>query len=118
MEPKTVYQTDEHGRFLYPTTAHELFLSPGKYNVPYGAVETEPPDTETGKVQKWTDGVWKLVEDNRGKSLYVVHSGDKYSLSTVVEIDGESVTYHGAGPIPAWLAETPPVVTTPLSSDE
>ncbi|VVE74801.1 hypothetical protein PCA31118_04847 [Pandoraea captiosa] len=118
MEYKTVYQTDEHGRFLYPTTANELYLSPGEYNVPYGAVEIEPPVAVTGKVPKWTEGVWKLVEDNRGKTLYVAHSGDQYSLGSVIEIDGESVTYHGDGPIPAWLTETPAVVTTPPSSDE
>ncbi|MCI3205835.1 MULTISPECIES: phage tail protein [Pandoraea] len=113
MELKTVYQTDERGLFLYPTTAHELYLSPGEYNIPFGAVEAEPPVTEDGTVQKWIEGAWTVVEDNRHKRLYVARSAEEYQLGATIEINGESVTYHGDGPIPEWLTDTRPVVDVP-----
>ncbi|MBN4667202.1 phage tail protein [Pandoraea nosoerga] len=113
MEKKTVYQTDEHGFFLYSATAHELYLSPGNFNVPYGAVEVQPPTVESGKVPMWDGATWSVVEDHRDKTLYVAESGREYQLGTAVEIDGESVTYLGGGPIPPWLTlDAPPPVTS------
>ncbi|AIU27205.1 hypothetical protein LV28_12330 [Pandoraea pnomenusa] len=113
MEKKTVYQTDEHGFFLYSATAHELYLSPGNFNVPYGAVEVQPPTVESGKVPMWDGATWSVVEDHRDKTLYVAESGREYQLGTAMEIDGESVTYLGGGPIPPWLTlDAPPPVTS------
>ncbi|WP_353191951.1 phage tail protein [Pandoraea pnomenusa] len=114
MEEKTVYQTDAAGFFLYRTTAHELFLSPGEFNVPYGAVEAEPPAANDGSVPKWDGEKWMIVEDHRQKSLYVVATGAAYTLGDTVELNSESVTYDGGGPIPAWLTLDAPAPTNQL----
>ncbi|VVD98358.1 hypothetical protein PCO31110_02007 [Pandoraea communis] len=112
MESKVVYQADEVGFFLYPTMAYELYLSPGDFNVPYGAVEAQPPTVEGGMVPMWDGAAWSVVEDHRGKKLYVAHTGHEYQLGAAVDVSGESVTYHGGGPIPPWLTETAPEVST------
>lgn len=109
MEKKTVYQTDEHGFFLYPAIAHELYLSPGGFNVPYGAVEVQPPNVDGGMVSMWDGAAWSVVEDHRGTKLYVAESGREYQIGTALEVDGQSVTYHGGGPVPPWLTlDAPP----------
>lgn len=111
---KIVWQADLLGFLLYPTIAHELALQPGKYNVPFGAVELEPFAASAGMVNRATDDwtSWKLVEDHRQDRLYylsVPASNDavaqyaQYVMNTPVEIDGATVLYDGGGPIPGWL---------------
>lgn len=107
MKSKEFFQTDPSGFYLYPTQANELFLSPGSFNIPFGAVELPPPDAGPGMVQRWAGDAWSEVEDNRGASLYLSGSSEAYVLGSVVEIGNESVSYDGGGPIPDWLARTP-----------
>ncbi|VVE55305.1 hypothetical protein PIN31009_04955 [Pandoraea iniqua] len=114
MEEKIVYQTDESGFFLYQTTAHELFLSPGEFNVPYGAVEAEPPAVNEGSVSRWDGEKWTIVEDNRRKLLYVVTTSAPYTIGEPVDLVNETVRYDGGGPIPAWLTLGPLSPKDPL----
>ncbi len=106
MKSITVYQADENGHFLYQTTASELYLSPGNFNVPYCAVEVEPPVAAGGMVPKWDGLAWTIVEDHRHETLYVAETGQEYHYGAAVQIGGESVTFHGTGPIPHWLTTT------------
>ncbi|VVE72988.1 hypothetical protein PPN31119_04467 [Pandoraea pnomenusa] len=103
MKSKTVYQADQYGFFQYPTVANELPLSPGSFNVPYGAYEDAPPLFGSGMAAKRAGDRWAVVEDRRGQVFYLVSSGDEYRFGEVVEVDGESVTYDGGGAVPAWL---------------
>lgn len=115
MQSKAVYQTDEHGVFLYPAVAHELPLSPGQFNVPYLAVEAVPPNVDEGMVPLWNGSRWSAVEDHRQDKLYVASAGAKYQIGVSVQVDGESVTYYGIGPIPRWLTTEEP---TPIASGQ
>ncbi|KDD41757.1 hypothetical protein [Bordetella bronchiseptica] len=105
---KPVFQTDQDGLYLYETVANELSLAPGFFNVPYGAVEEEPPKPEPGVVARWTGVEWTLVEDYRGVELWIVETGQRYDLRTEVEFDGTAVSYPGWGEVPAWLTAVPP----------
>ena len=115
MESIIVYQADALGFFIYPTTAYELGLQPGDYNVPYGAKRTAPPEAPAGFVARSSGPEeWILVEDHRKDELYYVATpavGDTlavykpYSMGTLVVVDGQEFIYDGGGPVPSWLAE-------------
>ncbi|CAN0622121.1 conserved protein of unknown function [Burkholderia multivorans] len=108
MEVKIVYQTDvATGAFMYAATAHET-LQPSHFNIPFGCVETPPPDAPAGQVAQWVDGAWQLVADNRGGPLYVVASGAQYEIGRTVEVNNASVSYNGLGAVPGWLTATEP----------
>jgi hypothetical protein len=109
VKKKTVYQTDVDGLFMYETEANELALDPGRFNVPYGATETPPPPVAVGSVARWTGTAWEEVEDHRGETLYRVETGEPYEPRSLVEIDGEDVTYPGWGELPGWLTASAPV---------
>lgn len=114
MATKTVYQTDLVSRvYLYPVEANELPWVPGFYNIPYGAYEDAPPDTTEGQVaRRVVDGSqWELVQDHRSDVLYLVATGGRYDVGTVVDIDGEQLTYLGCGDLPAWLTLEAPAET-------
>jgi len=105
----TVYQADAHGFYLHPVVANELPLSPGTYNVPYGAQLQPPPEAPIGMVARAVADEWELVEDHRAETLYRTDTGDQYDLGTTLQLGGEAVRYVGAGPIPNWLTtEAPP----------
>lgn len=104
-----VYQTDDHGLFLYEAQANELPLDPGKFNIPYGAVLTPPPAAPAGKVARWNGKAWEMVEDYRGASLYMASTGAAYTLGSSVEVDGKYVQYDGWGPLPDWLTDQAPM---------
>lgn len=106
---KTVYQTDANGVYLFPQIANELALAPGLFNVPYGAYEDEPPQAPEGMLARRTSDAWELAEDHRRASLWLVGSGESYTLGADVDIDGETRSYPGIGPIPEWLTNTAPV---------
>lgn len=117
MKQKAVYQTDRSGFFLYSTVAYELMLQPGAFNVPFGAVEKEPPATIGGQVARIKDNDWEIVEDHRGDALYLTvaeATEDKpavlmlYAIGSVVSVDGVEVHYDGGGPVPDWLSNTVP----------
>lgn len=108
MKQKTVYQTTNEGLFAYESVAHELPLAPGYYNVPYGAYEDAPPDAPQGMVQRMTQAGWLLVEDHREARLWVTTTGEPYTINDAVEIEGESASYPGWGPLPSWLTMDEP----------
>ena len=111
METKTVYQTDDLGFFLYAIEANELYLSPGSFNMPYGAVEDPPPVPMDGMVAIWRGEQWEVVEDHRSEQLYLTASGKEYLMGSSVEVGGQTVSYRGGGPIPVWLTVDRPDTT-------
>lgn len=105
---KNVFQTDIDGLFLYQTVANELPLTPGTFNIPYGAYENEPAQPAAGKWLRRVGDGWLMVEDYRTTPLWVVETALAYSVATSHEgIDGE-VSYPGWGPLPAWLTQDEP----------
>ncbi len=60
---KTVYQTDQAGRYLGPIPADESPLEPGVWLMPAGCVEEPPPSAKKGQVAIWSEGRWALVPD-------------------------------------------------------
>lgn len=113
MKTKTVYQTNQDGLFLHETVANELALSPGMYNVPYGAQEEAPPSIPAGKAARWDGKRWTLVEDRRHATLYVAETGELYTFGEQAEVAGEPVSYAGWGPLPGWLTADAPSPTAP-----
>jgi hypothetical protein len=104
-----VYQTDDHGFYLYETVAYEFPLAPGTYNIPYGAYTDAPPEVAAGMVARRVDDEWVVVEDHRKDVLYVVASGQQYTIGSIVEVDGADQSYDGGGPVPTWLTDVAPV---------
>jgi len=106
MSQITVYQTDEDGAFLHTAVAHELALSPGTYNIPFGAKLNPPPDdVPEGKVAVAVLEGWSTLEDHRKDTLYLVDTGEPYPLKTTLAINGIAVRYNGLGTIPDWLTD-------------
>lgn len=105
---KEVFQTDGHGLFLYKTAAHELPLSPGNFNIPYGAYEDAPPKPVAGKWPRREGNSWVMVEDHRTTPLWVVDSGAAYSVGAEVESTAGKLCYPGWGPLPKWLTTVEP----------
>lgn len=98
---KAVFQTDSDGLFQYETVANELALTPGTFNIPYGAYEDTPPQATAGKCARRLGNTWALVDDYRATPLWLVDTGLPYSVGTeYAGIDGK-VSYPGWGPIPA-----------------
>jgi len=118
MQQITVYQTDADGAFLHPVTAHELAMSPGVYNVPFGAKLAAPPEAPAGQVAVAAGDLWFTVEDHRQDTLYVVASGQPYAINTTLLIDAAAVRYTGLGPIPDWLTPDAPVLEEPEAPAE
>jgi hypothetical protein len=109
VKTKAVFQTNLDGLFLYETIANELALQGGSFNVPYGAVESPPPQVAEGHVARWTGAAWESVEDHRAETLYVVDTSDLYTHGSLIDVGGEQVAYAGWGPVPDWLTTTAPV---------
>jgi len=110
MSQITVYQTDADGAFLHATVANELPLTPGLFNVPFGAKLTAPPDAPAGHVAVAVGSDWITQEDHRSESLYLVSTGAPYALKTTLMLDAGAVRYTGLGTIPDWLTDQAPVV--------
>lgn len=109
---KAVFQTDNDGLYLYQSAANELALTPGAFNIPYGAYEDAPPAPPTGKWALRQGDAWTMVEDHRTTPLWVVETGSRYSIGTEVDGADGKVSYPGWGTLPAWLTvvePTPPV---------
>ncbi|CUI71171.1 hypothetical protein [Achromobacter xylosoxidans] len=109
MNKKTVYQTNNDGLFLYETEANELALSPGAFNIPFGAVEAAPPKSQAHQVARYTGKKWEIVEDHRRSILNVVATGERYVIGQVVQLDDKPHVFPGWGPVPEWLS----VASTP-----
>ncbi len=110
---KEVFQADDNGLFLYQTLANELALTPGKFNIPFGAYEDAPPQPAQGRWPRRVGDAWTMVEDYRTTPLWVVESGAPYTIGTEhAGVDGK-VSYPGWGPLPAWLTQ---VVLKPPAS--
>ena len=63
--PKTVYQYDDNGYFLYETVADESPLEPGVYLYPRNTTEKKPPLGDTGQTAKFDGEDWNLVESEQ-----------------------------------------------------
>ncbi|MBR8657438.1 phage tail protein [Achromobacter sp. Marseille-Q0513] len=107
---KSVFQTDDDGLFLYETVANDLPLSPGAYNVPFGAYPDAPPAGGSGRWPRWTGNGWQMVEDHRATPLWVAETGESYAIGSKIKLRGgvDDVRYPGWGPLPAWLSDTAP----------
>ncbi|MFY3950728.1 hypothetical protein ACOTH2_29895, partial [Achromobacter xylosoxidans] len=105
---KDVFQTDDDGLYLYKSVANELALTPGEFNIPYGAYVDAPPAPASGKWPRRVGDVWLMVDDYRTTPLWVVETGAPYSIGG--EHDGVTgkVSYRGWGPLPAWLTTVEP----------
>lgn len=115
MKQKTVYQTDDDDLFVYELVVHELALAPGHYSIPHRAYEDVPPDAPPGKAVRRVAGKWALVDDHRGAELWLAETGEPYKVRQEIEREGETVSYPGWGPLPAWLnLEKPPVLEPTL----
>ena len=100
---KPVFQTDSNGVYLYETRAAELPLSPGDFNIPFGAYEDAPPAAPHGHVAQRKANGWELVEDHRGAQFRITSTGEPYQLGDETGAADESAVYWGVGPIPDWL---------------
>jgi len=108
MSQITVYQTDADGAFLHTAVANELTLSPGLFNVPFGAKLTAPPEAPAGRVAVAVGDIWITQEDHRNESLYLASTGAPYALKTTIMLDALPVRYTGLGEIPDWLTDIAP----------
>ena len=75
---------------------------------PRSAVTDAPPEVADGSVAVRVGTEWEVKEDHRKDVLYVVSSGEQYSLGDSVDIDGVASSYSGLGAIPSWLTITAP----------
>ncbi len=105
---KTVYQANDDGLFLYETVANELALTPGSFNVPFGAYEDAPPAPSAGEWPRREGASWVMVEDHRTMPLWVVETGAPYSIGTEHDGADGKVSYPGWGKLPAWLTTVEP----------
>jgi len=118
MNQITVYQTDANGAFLHPVVATELAMSPGTYNVPFGAKLNPPPEAPEGHVAVAVGDDWAVLEDHRKDTLYLVDSGEPYAFKTTLAVGGAAVRYTGLGAIPAWLTDQAPAPQEPIPQTE
>lgn len=105
---KAVYQTNHDGLFLYESVANELALTPGTFNIPFGACEDPPPQAPSGKCPRRVGNAWELVDDHRTTPLWVVETGAPYQVGAEHEGASGSVRYPGWGPLPNWLTRVAP----------
>lgn len=105
---KDVFQTDDDGLYLYQSIANELALTPGTFNVPYGAYEDAPPPPPAGKWPRRVGDAWMLVDDYRNTPLWVVDTGESYSIGSELEGASGKLRYPGWGELPAWLTPEEP----------
>lgn len=109
---KDVFQTDDDGLYLYQSVANELALTPGEFNIPYGAYVDAPPAPSTGKWPRRVGDAWVMVADYRNTSLWVVETGEQYTIGNEHDGVAGKVSYPGWGPLPAWLATEEPAPST------
>lgn len=108
MTQRPVYQTDSDGFFLYQSVANELPRSPGTFNIPFGAYEDAPPESDRGLSARRERDRWELVEDHRSTKLWTVEAQEPYTIGSTLRIAGEDLRYPGWGPIPGWLSRADP----------
>lgn len=70
---KIVYQIDSKGYYMYPVKAYEDPLNPGKYLIPRGCVEQQPPDVSPGNIARW-NGQWDEVEIPSGPASSIQYA--------------------------------------------
>lgn len=63
---KTIYQTDDLGRFVAAMPAdldplETIAAGSNVYLIPRGAVETPPPPVTSGHVAVWVDDAWQIM---------------------------------------------------------
>ncbi len=105
---KEVFQADDNGLFLYKSVANELVLTPGLFNIPFGAYVDTPPQPAAGQWPRRVGDAWVMVEDYRTTPLWVVETGMPYSIGAEHTGADGNVSYPGWGPLPAWLTQEEP----------
>ncbi|ANY17224.1 hypothetical protein [Bordetella pseudohinzii] len=108
---KKVFQTDDDGLYLYESVANGLALTPGTFNIPYGACDDAPPAPPAGKWPRRLGDAWVMVEDYRTTPLWVVGTGAPYSIGGELDVGDGKVCYPGWGPLPSWLTRVEPEPT-------
>lgn len=105
---KSVFQTNDDGLFLYEAAANALPLTPGSFNVPFGAFGDAPEAPPAGKWPRRVGDAWVMVDDYRTTPLWVVATGAPYSIGSEHDgVDGKA-RYPGWGKLPAWLTTDTP----------
>jgi len=115
---KEVFQTGDDGLYLYASVANELALSPGTFNIAYGAYEDAPPAPPAGKWPRRVGETWVMVDDYRTTPLWVVETDTPYSIGVEHDGVGGKVSYPGWGALPAWLTADEPPRPDEVDSDE
>jgi hypothetical protein len=115
---KEVFQTGDDGLYLYASVANELALSPGTFNIAYGAYEDAPPAPPAGKLPRRVGETWVMVDDYRTTPLWVVETDTPYSIGADHDGAGGKVSYPGWGALPAWLTADEPLRQAEVNSDE
>ena len=100
---KDVFQTGKGCLYLYKSIANELALTPGAFNIPYGAFEDAPPAPPAGKWPQRVGEAWIMVDDYRTTPLWVVETGSPYSIGAEHDGAGGTFSYPGWGKLPDWL---------------
>lgn len=62
MQTKQVYQLDSNGIFIGVETSHESPLEAGKFLIPAGCVEIEPPSFKEGQYAQWINSKWVIKD--------------------------------------------------------
>jgi hypothetical protein len=115
---KVVYQTSPDGLFIHEVGASELSLSPGEFNIPFGAYVDAPPAAPAGKVARREGNDWILIDDHRNTPLWIAETGLHYSVGTSATVDGQELAYPGYGQIPSWLTVDEPTSPTDEEGDD
>jgi hypothetical protein len=68
---KTVFQTDSQGIYVGPVTAWPDEHEEGRWLIPFGAVETHPPELSDHQAAQWTGTEWTVIADFRGFSYWL-----------------------------------------------
>jgi len=105
---KEVFQTDNNGLYLYPCMANELAITPGVFNIPFGAFEEAAPVPPAGKWPRRVGDAWVMVDDHRTTPLWVVDTGLPYRVGSDHDGADGKVSYLGWGTLPGWLTTVDP----------
>ncbi len=79
-----VYQTNELGYFTNETVADPNPRNPGRFLIPYGCVETPPPELGEHQVARYVDGEWIVVPFYVGYQ-YWTEDGKRFVIKEVGE---------------------------------
>jgi hypothetical protein len=100
---KTVFQTDSQGVYVGPVNAWPDEHEEGRWLIPFGAVETHPPELGAHQAAQWTGTEWALIADFRGVS-YWLPDRSRHTISAVGIEPPEGHLTEDPGPSAAEIA--------------